>query len=139
MRGKSFRLSMLSAAGALMLVVFAGVMCQKQKSAEGETSKAAVSTNMPAKDSMMMSGKTMKADSSMKMGDTSKMGAANMSMKAGAMPKATMAGYYTCPMHPKVHEAKPGKCPICGMDLVYKAAGKTATKAKGSAPVHKKR
>lgn len=27
-------------------------------------------------------------------------------------------GYYTCPMHPQVHEHKPGKCPICGMTLV---------------------
>ncbi len=27
-------------------------------------------------------------------------------------------GYYTCPMHPQVHEHKPGKCPICGMALV---------------------
>ena len=27
---------------------------------------------------------------------------------------------YTCPMHPKVQSDKPGKCPICGMDLVKK-------------------
>ena len=26
--------------------------------------------------------------------------------------------YYTCPMHPEVHSDIPGKCPICGMDLV---------------------
>ena len=26
--------------------------------------------------------------------------------------------YWTCTMHPSVHAAKPGKCPICGMDLV---------------------
>ena len=31
--------------------------------------------------------------------------------------------YYTCTMHPSVHSKTPGKCPICGMDLV---------------PVHKK-
>lgn len=31
-------------------------------------------------------------------------------------------GYYTCPMHPQVHEHEPGKCPICGMTLV-KVAG----------------
>lgn len=29
-------------------------------------------------------------------------------------------GYYTCPMHPHVHEHKAGKCPICGMPLVKK-------------------
>lgn len=27
---------------------------------------------------------------------------------------------YTCPMHPKVAENKPGVCPKCGMDLVEK-------------------
>lgn len=32
-------------------------------------------------------------------------------------------GYYTCPMHPQVHEHKAGKCPICGMPLV-KTTGK---------------
>jgi Cu(I)/Ag(I) efflux system membrane fusion protein len=26
--------------------------------------------------------------------------------------------HYTCPMHPSVNEKKPGKCPICGMELV---------------------
>jgi membrane fusion protein, copper/silver efflux system len=32
--------------------------------------------------------------------------------------------YYTCPMHPQVHQDKPGVCPICGMDLV-KASNST--------------
>jgi membrane fusion protein, copper/silver efflux system len=27
---------------------------------------------------------------------------------------------YTCPMHPQIVREKPGKCPICGMDLVLK-------------------
>jgi Cu(I)/Ag(I) efflux system membrane fusion protein len=26
--------------------------------------------------------------------------------------------YYTCTMHPSVHQEPPGKCPICGMELV---------------------
>lgn len=26
--------------------------------------------------------------------------------------------YYTCSMHPQVHEHKPGKCPVCKMDLI---------------------
>jgi len=29
---------------------------------------------------------------------------------------------YTCPMHPQIVQDKPGKCPICGMDLVPKSA-----------------
>jgi len=30
------------------------------------------------------------------------------------------AFYYTCPMHPEIHQDKPGKCPKCGMTLVKK-------------------
>ncbi|MBL7852432.1 MAG: efflux RND transporter periplasmic adaptor subunit [Cyclobacteriaceae bacterium] len=29
---------------------------------------------------------------------------------------------YTCPMHPEVTQPGPGKCPVCGMDLVKKAS-----------------
>nr|WP_148289625.1 efflux RND transporter periplasmic adaptor subunit [Fibrella aestuarina] len=29
---------------------------------------------------------------------------------------------YTCPMHPQIVQKEPGTCPICGMDLVKKAA-----------------
>lgn len=28
------------------------------------------------------------------------------------------SGKYTCPMHPEIVRDKPGKCPVCGMDLV---------------------
>lgn len=31
--------------------------------------------------------------------------------------------YYTCSMHPQVREIHPGKCPICGMELIAVAAG----------------
>jgi len=29
-----------------------------------------------------------------------------------------LVDYYTCSMHPSVHSREPGKCPICGMELV---------------------
>jgi Cu(I)/Ag(I) efflux system membrane fusion protein len=32
--------------------------------------------------------------------------------------EAEAIDHYTCSMHPSVHQAGPGKCPICGMDLV---------------------
>jgi Cu(I)/Ag(I) efflux system membrane fusion protein len=37
--------------------------------------------------------------------------------------------YWTCVMHPSVHDPGPGKCPVCGMDLVpqRKGAGLTLT------------
>ncbi|GJM23830.1 MAG: hypothetical protein DHS20C16_02450 [Phycisphaerae bacterium] len=31
--------------------------------------------------------------------------------------------YWTCTMHPQVEQPEPGKCPICGMQLVEKFAG----------------
>lgn len=31
--------------------------------------------------------------------------------------KAAESGY-TCPMHPEIKRSEPGKCPICGMNLV---------------------
>lgn len=33
--------------------------------------------------------------------------------------------YYTCSMHPEVHEDKPGDCPICGMTLELKKVAET--------------
>lgn len=30
---------------------------------------------------------------------------------------------YTCPMHPEIVKNEPGRCPICGMDLVEKSSG----------------
>jgi len=32
--------------------------------------------------------------------------------------KASEKAYYTCSMHPQVHEERPGNCPICGMKLI---------------------
>src|SRR2546421_6906031 len=42
--------------------------------------------------------------------------------------------YYTCTMHPSVHAEAPGKCPICGMDLVpvmRKSASPSASEPSG--------
>jgi len=36
----------------------------------------------------------------------------------GAESKPADVDYYTCTMHPSVRSLVPGKCPICGMDLV---------------------
>ena len=44
--------------------------------------------------------------------DKSAKGSDNMSMQHGVHQK------YTCPMHPQVIQDHPGKCPICGMNLV---------------------
>ncbi|MFA9186897.1 multicopper oxidase domain-containing protein [Flavobacterium sp. FBOR7N2.3] len=37
--------------------------------------------------------------------------------------------YYTCVMHPEIHEAKPGDCPKCGMALVKVKAKKAKKEA----------
>jgi membrane fusion protein, copper/silver efflux system len=38
--------------------------------------------------------------------------------KSNQTAKPADVDYYTCTMHPSVHAEAPGKCPICGMDLV---------------------
>jgi Cu(I)/Ag(I) efflux system membrane fusion protein len=38
--------------------------------------------------------------------------------KSSKLIKPPDVDYYTCTMHPSVHAEAPGKCPICGMDLV---------------------
>src|ERR1700677_3731981 len=42
--------------------------------------------------------------------------------------------YYTCTMHPSVHSRDPGKCPICGMELVpvFKRVAAAAGQALGA-------
>ena len=46
---------------------------------------------------------------------------------AATTPADKDVDYYTCTMHPSVHSKTPGKCPICGMDLVpvYKRSAVT--------------
>ncbi len=48
-------------------------------------------------------------------------GSAGLGIRDGTGPSAANAGeidHYTCSMHPSVNQKAPGKCPICGMDLV---------------------
>jgi RND family efflux transporter MFP subunit len=45
-------------------------------------------------------------------------GAASCSKYDTAATKDSNIDYWTCTMHSSVHAAKPGKCPICSMDLV---------------------
>jgi Cu(I)/Ag(I) efflux system membrane fusion protein len=44
--------------------------------------------------------------------------------------------YYTCSMHPQVHEDAPGKCPICGMDLIAVKTVPVAKKPAAGAAVY---
>jgi Cu(I)/Ag(I) efflux system membrane fusion protein len=106
MRVKSSFLSVVAITGALALLATAGVMCQKSQSAKTETSQAAVAEKAPVHDAMMGSDMGVTTDTSFN--------------KTGAATE-----YYTCTMHPQVHQAKPGKCPICGMSLVFHKADKT--------------
>jgi Cu(I)/Ag(I) efflux system membrane fusion protein len=42
--------------------------------------------------------------------------------------RASVAEFYTCPMHPSVRSDHPGACPICGMALVKKTVGPDTTR-----------
>lgn len=48
----------------------------------------------------------------------------------GEKPVASASGeaatMWTCAMHPEIRQSAPGKCPICGMDLIPAAASSTA-------------
>jgi len=99
------------------LFFLSGVLCQKQKSVNSGMEKpAAAAAAQPAVQ--------MVTDSTAKPDETSV--SDSMAVKATADTDMTpaMADYYTCPMHPQVHRAKPGKCPICGMKLVLRKAKK---------------
>ncbi len=46
-----------------------------------------------------------------------------MPMHGSANKKAPSVAVYSCPMHPEVRSATPGKCPKCGMNLEVLAPG----------------
>ncbi len=43
--------------------------------------------------------------------------------------QSTIADIYTCPMDPQIQQDQPGKCPICGMNLVLKKVDSTQSKS----------
>lgn len=47
----------------------------------------------------------------------------NAAVWIGVPEGGTGKTFYTCVMHPQVHENQPGNCPICGMKLVPKQEG----------------
>jgi heavy metal-binding protein len=49
-------------------------------------------------------------------------------------PRDTTA--YVCPMHPEVREARPGRCPTCGMSLVPEGARFTILRHMLGRPMH---
>jgi YHS domain-containing protein len=77
-------------------------------------------------DDSKMEGKDVKADTSMKGMDMK-----GMKMAGDTASKVKEAGYWTCPMHPEIHQSAPGQCPICGMNLVFKKNAKDTTSMKG--------
>ncbi len=42
-------------------------------------------------------------------------------------PAQASAAEYTCSMHPQIRQPAPGRCPLCGMDLIPVAGGASAT------------
>jgi hypothetical protein len=127
MRVRGFYLSVFLAASVLALLMVVGMACQKPESVNTKTSKTNLNTKVPAYDSAMLVDKAIPADAAVEKNDTSA-----MSKKSNSMVMASATGYYTCSMHPQVHQIKAGKCPICGMDLVFKKVTTTAIKAKNT-------
>ena len=119
MKYKGFFVKAVPAACAAGILMLAVVMCQKPQSAKTGAKQAVSNSTMTA-------NKAVTADTSVKKADS-----VVMSKKADSVAMATETGYYTCPMHPKIHQAKPGKCPICKMDLVFKKNTKATTTVKG--------
>ncbi len=51
-------------------------------------------------------------------------------------PITLEAASYTCPMHPEIHQAKPGPCPKCGMALEKEGVPQGTAAAKWTCPMH---
>ena len=60
---------------------------------------------------------------------------AELSAEGNVVMDSSLVGKWVCPMHPDVIKDKPGKCPVCGMNLVNpKALGYTSPDSKDSKP-----
>jgi Cu(I)/Ag(I) efflux system membrane fusion protein len=46
---------------------------------------------------------------------------------AGGIQTAAKEEIWTCSMHPQIRQPKPGKCPICGMDLIPAGGNESGT------------
>ena len=44
--------------------------------------------------------------------------------------------FYTCPMHPEIHQDHPGECPKCGMALEKEVAPLPSESTKYTCPMH---
>ena len=53
-----------------------------------------------------------------------------------AVPRASAAAAYTCPMHPEVRSDKPGSCPKCGMALEPVLPVQVAPATQWTCPMH---
>jgi hypothetical protein len=60
------------------------------------------------------------SDSAGSKADAAKTTDSTSSVKDSSTGNHLAATIYTCRMHPEVTSDKPGKCPVCGMDLVEK-------------------
>jgi membrane fusion protein, copper/silver efflux system len=54
--------------------------------------------------------------------------------KSSRATKPPGVDHYTCTMHPSIHAEEPGKCPICGMELVPVMKNNTRVSSSGAAP-----
>ena len=52
------------------------------------------------------------------------------------MDETKAAACYVCPMHSRVRQAKPGKCPACGMELVPEGTRFALVRHMFGSPLH---
>lgn len=141
-----FRVAGLLAFAALVLLPSCAVTLPPAPLTSAANPQAPEAASAPLRPSLLTSSRTFlspaaddreeKSQQKMDMGKmkhgANDMGAMSHSMSGMSdMAKPATASadsYYTCVMHPQIHEDKPGQCPICGMALVKKPAAPEGTK-----------